>query len=454
LENPPPFSSGAGLSLPHNAFPLDAVNISPTPWRFSSANVPGSPANSTDLSAKAGLGVVSPDPTAKRNGLLVVGDVANGENEFTSLSAACAKATNGDIIELRFNGRRNEKPLPLANLRLTIRGGKGFSPVLVFQPLEVNPVMYPRGIFTLRSGRLSLSNLGIELIVPRDVPTENWSLFEIHGGQTVRIERCTLTIDNASARGAAYHPDTAFFRMLSATEIDSAIVGVPSVGSPSATLELIDSLARGEAVFVRDEGLQPVQLTWENGLLVTSETLLSTLGGSREPKSGEKLLLTLRHLTAMTRGGLLRLSATAAAPFQLPIEMKCADNIFIVASGMPLIQQEGVETIDTLRRQIAWNGDLNFYDSVSTFWLIRRLSEETPAESMNFGSWLSHWGPSWENQPRTGPLEWKQFPKIDKPTHLQTTADYSLNRGRENPAVGASSDGSDAGVQAARLPAP
>lgn len=450
LENPQTFGGAAGLPSSNNVFPLDAVNLSPSLGRFSPTNAAGSPTNFTDLSTKAELGVLSELP--KRTSVLVVSDVANGENEFTSLSAACAKAVNGDIIELCFNGRRKEKPLPLANLRLTIRAGKGYSPVLVFQPLEANPVMYPRGIFTLRSGRLSLSNLSIELIVPRDIPTENWSLFEIHGGQTVQIDRCTLTIDNAAARGAAYHPDTAFFRVLSAAEINAAIPGAQSVGSPATTLELTDSLARGEAFFLRDEELQPVQLTWKNGLLTTSETMLSAVGGTKEPKRGEKLNLNLRHLTVATRGGLLNLTSTAAAPFQLPVELNCADNIFLVASGVPFIQQAGFDTIENMQRQIVWNGDLNFYDSINNFWSIQRLGEEAIAESMNYGTWLSHWGPLRENQPTLERIDWKHLPTIDNPPHLQTVVDYALSKG-ENRVSGGASDGLDAGVQAVRLPA-
>ena len=64
-----------------------------------------------------------------------------GETEFPSLAAACATARNGDIIELRYDGRREEKPLPLADSRITIRAGKGYLPYWCFDRRPDRPVI-------------------------------------------------------------------------------------------------------------------------------------------------------------------------------------------------------------------------------------------------------------------------------------------------------------------------
>ncbi|KKL51087.1 hypothetical protein LCGC14_2299020, partial [marine sediment metagenome] len=50
-----------------------------------------------------------------------------------------------------------------------------------------------------------------------------------------------------------------------------------AVITPSATIDLVDSVARGEAMFLQVKDLQPVNLIWENGLLVTAERLLAHL---------------------------------------------------------------------------------------------------------------------------------------------------------------------------------
>ncbi|MCC6124511.1 MAG: protein kinase [Pirellulales bacterium] len=451
LETGQSFAAPLMIAPPKGAFPLDFVDNSPSPWRFSPSSIV-SPANPAGLPAKFRLDAASAASAAKRNGKLIVGD-AGGAHEFSTLGAACAAARNGDIIELRYNGRREEQPLVLQNLRITIRAGEGYAPVLVFRPREPDPITCPRGIFTLRSGRLSLTNLAVELIVPRDVPAETWSLFEIHGGQTVRIERSALTIVNADDEGgAAGHADTAFFRVLSASETHFADEVAPSEVAAAATLELFDVFARGEAVFLRAGDLQPVNLSWENGLLIAGESLLYATGGTREPKAGEMLHLNLRHVTAIARDGLFRWAGSPAAPFQLPTLLNCADNIFVSPLGMPLIQQEAAGALDNPRRLITWNGDLNFYDSIEVFWTLRPSTGETSPDAMDFAGWLSHWGPSRENQSMLDRVHWKRLPGSERPAHRQTPNDYALDREQiENPALGAASDGSDAGVQAGRL---
>ena len=103
--------------------------------------------------------------------------------------------------------------------------------------------------------------------------------------------------------------------------------------TPLATIELTDCVARGEAVFLSVEDLQPVYLLWDNGLLATTDQLLTVGGGQAAPKPDEMLRLELRHLTAAVRGGLCRLSATPANPYQLTVQFVCTDDIILTAPG-------------------------------------------------------------------------------------------------------------------------
>jgi serine/threonine-protein kinase len=452
LDTPQPVGRFPAMPSGGDVFPLDAGGFAAGPLHMPGASV-SSPSSRGEQSARIDVNAASADSAAKHGGVLVVGDQIGGENAFTSLAAACAAAHNGDVIELRYNGRREEKPLRMTNLRLTIRAGRGYLPSLVFRPRESDPVRSPRGMLALDSGRLVLANLSLEMIVPRDIPAESWSFLEIHGRQTVRMERCMLTIDNAGAQGAAYHPDVAFLRLLPPSDADSATSAASPAESAPTTIELIDSIARGEAVFLRTESLQPVELSWTNGLMVTSESLLNASGGAKPPKTNDRVYLNLRHLTAVAGSGLFRLAASSTAPLQLPLELNCADNIFVGQAGVPLIQQEGVETPENQRQLVSWIGDLNLFDSIDVFWLVGRVGSTMPAARMDFGGWTSHWGPSLENQPMHSRLEWKRRPEPDCPPHLQTPADYLLSAEHgENPAMGRASDGSDAGMQVGRLP--
>jgi serine/threonine-protein kinase len=450
LDNRPAITGAGQLAPADGSFALDNRDPLEFPWRKESPfsgivpAYPGLPGKIADP--------VASDSAAKQANVLTVGD-AGGANEFPTLSAACVKARNGDTIVLRYNGPRVEKPLQLANRRLTIRADEGYSPGIAFQPDEADPVKFPRAMFALQSGRLNLVGVAIDLIVPRNIPAENWSLFEIRGGQTVRLERCILTIDNAFQNGTAYHRDTAFFRVLAGAE-DSGAGGFFSAASPLAAIELADSIARGEADFLRHEQLQPTSLTWENGLLTTSETLLLSLGGTKEPQSSDTLNVKLRHVTAIAGGGLCRLTGTPATPHQLSMQWNCSYNIFHCPVGVSLIRQECFSPSDDPLKHIVWNGDLNFYDRIESFWSIRRFGgvESKNEYSMDYRVWQNRWGPSRENLPFCISVDWARFPKSGQPPHLQTPMEYELKQGGENPALSLSSDGLDTGMNFEKLP--
>ncbi len=402
------------------------------------------PSVTTHPLASAGEGAASAEPPTKRGGPLVVSDSAGGENVFSTLEAACAAAHNGEVIELQFDGRREQRPVKLSNLRLTIRGGEKYHPILVFRPGEGNPVKHRRNMFTLAAGRLTLCNLAVEWHVPRDVPADNWSLVETIGGQTVRLDRCTLTVLNASDQMTAYHENVAFFRVRSAPDAEAAGA---AAATPLATIELTDCIARGEAVFCHVEDLQPLQLSWDNGLLATTEQLLAAPGGPEAPKLDDMLRFELRHVTAAVRGGLCRLSSTPSHPNQLAVHFIVTDSILLAAPAAALVEQEGAAAVENVRQRFIWNGDHNYYEDVDVFWMVRSGDLDAPPEVMTFDAWKTYWGESRENQPSTERLAWKKPPDAGRPLHAYGPLDYTLE---EPPA-----DDAAAGVpgfRAERLP--
>jgi serine/threonine-protein kinase len=387
-----------------------------------------------------------PEEPPKQSDVLIVRDNATGANEFLSLGEACARARNGDVVELRFNGPREERPMKLSNLQITVRPGEGYQPIIVFRPSETNPVKYPRSMFTLRAGRLTMVDVAVELYVPREVPADNWALIETWGGQTVRLERCWLTVHNASDQLTTYHEDVAFVRAKPAPDADAGLES-SRAATPLATVELTDCVARGEAVFLSVEDLQPVYLRWDNGLLATSDQLLTAAGGQMAPKADEVLRVELRHLTAAVRGGLCRLGATPANPYQLAVQFVCSDDIILTSPGAPLVQQEGTASVEKSRERFTWNGDRNYYQDVDVFWMVRTPDSQLVPDVMTFGGWKAYWGPSRENQPSRAPLAWRKSPNADRPLHAHTAADYTL----EDPTFNDASSGAP-GFRGHRLP--
>ena len=208
-----------------------------------------------------------------------------------------------------------------------------------------------------------------------------------------------------------------------------------TAATPLATIELSDCIARGQADFLHVEDLQPVHLTWDNGLLLTSERLLAAEGGQAAPKLDEILRIELHHVTAVTRGGLCRLTNSAVNPYQLTSQFVSTNSIFLASPGVPLIEQEGMASLEAFHQRFLWNGEHNFYQDVDVFWTIRNLDPETPPVSMNFEAWQDYWL-SREDQPSTERLPWKKSAEADRPLDAQGPGDYTLEDARFGDAPG------------------
>ncbi|MBN2476019.1 MAG: protein kinase [Pirellulales bacterium] len=437
---------GSGIEVAEGTSPvLSAVSDSESVWaRASAASIVVTEPN--DVAAAR-----QPVAEPVRSGLLIVNGKSEGENTFPSLAAACSVAADNDVIELRYDGRREERPISMSKLRLTVRAGKGYRPVVVFRPTEADPVKYPRSMFTLTAGRLALVNLAFELRAPRGVPVDNWTLFETRGGQTIRLEKCALSIENASDKLTAYHKEVAFFCAKSAPATGSIVAEEVPSASPPVTIDMADCSVRGEAALLRATQLQPIHLVWNNGLLATSEQLLSAYGGQRPPQPGEMLQIDLRHVTAVVYGGLCRMVDDPVAPYLLAVQIDCSNSILMSLPGVPLFEQVGIATMDDSRQQLAWNGAWNFYEDIDTFWTICDLDGEPLAPPWAFEAWTSYWG-SGEHE-RLDQVRWQGLPKPDRPWHTCTPSDLALGgTAEDNPAIGGASDGSNAGFQTDRLP--
>ncbi len=401
--------------------------------------------------------VTTADPSAPRSGLLVVAPGAAAP-AYASLQAACSAAQSGDIIELRYDGPLVEKPLLLVNKRLTIRAGEGFRPLVAFQPGDdaVDPVEYPRSMISLSGGELTLINVPLELSVPRNIASDRWALFETRGRQTVSLRRCVLTVRNAAEGQASYHPNVAFFELMTVPGSDGMMTEGIELASQPVTLRINDTIARGEATFVRSEHSQPLDLSWENGLLATSERLAELQSSATSVVSRGPSLLTLQHLTAVVRQGLLLMRNRVDAPHPVEVEVKCSDSIILAGPDAALVQQDGLERIDRFQNQLSWSGDRNFYEGFEIFWELGGETSPYEPALMELDSWQQFWmarSDGDENHPAQQAVVWLRLPSAQQPFSAQVPADYALNdRAVENPAHGAASDGRDVGFLADQLP--
>ncbi len=403
--------------------------------------------------AAGGVGVLpTVDNTVPvpRSGVLVVDGAGAAANTYATLKAACSAATSGDVIELRYNGPREESPLELAGLKIKICSGEGFTPSIAFRPksTDIDPWKYPRSMLTLTGSRLTIANVGLELAVPRDLPPDSWSLFEIGQAETVRIEKCWLTIRSR----AAYHPDVAFLR-LKANPAAVAALGDPLSLARRVTVDMVDCVARGEANFLHSETMQSVDISWENGLLTTTEWFLVADGGEEAPPPSNAIQVNLEHLTAAVGRGLCQLNQGEFTVYQLPVEIRCAASIFVGSGAAALIEQNGVANVASAEDRVLWDGDHNFYQGFTVFWTISPLNPSQPSEQKTFDAWQKKWTPYKEKQPFLDAVGWRGLPAADQPVSAHTPSDYGLDQNdQENPALRTAGEAGPAGLSLDRLP--
>lgn len=356
------------------------------------ARVKAAPTGELDGGAR-GQAIAAP-ADAPEPGLHIVGDGLKGPRRYARLADACAAAKSGDRIELRYDGRREELPLTVNSVNVEVRPGSGYRPIVVFRPNETNPIAFPRSMMTVSGGALKLVDLVLELDLTLAAPSENWSLVELRSADSLSAENCLLTVRNATDSTAAYHDKVAFFKVTANRGTESMMpTSVPV--APVVRVRLMNCIARGEAAFVFDQDVLPFDLTWHNGLLATTERMISLGGGApMQPADDDRVRVDLKGITAIVRQGFGRIvPAPPAQPTRLEVE--CDDCLFLTDSdGHAFLEQSSSEPLDRQQARIRWHGDDNQFRGFSVLWQLASSAAPGQASSFNYDKWLQHWNPS------------------------------------------------------------
>lgn len=383
--------------------------------------------------------------------LVVAPSPVPGARTYGSLKAALHAARDGDCIELRYDGFREEAPLELTQTTLTIRAGEGYRPAIEFRPTQADPFAYPRRMLHVEGGRLTLIGLHLALDLPRRVAADGWSLIECQSAEMLRLERCSLTIRNAADQSAAYHDNVAFIRARRLPRRAALLMDEPA-DEPSLSLQLQAVLARGEATFLKSEDGAPVEMQWDNGLASVSERLVEATASRSPPAVGDALRVDLRHVTVHARRGLIWMGNSTDAPHQLPAEVHCANSIVIVDPQSPLVEQQGVDTVRDFRERLDWTGERNFYQGFAIFWRIGGLDASEEPQQATLATWQTL-SKVREHLPAWGRVRWQTGPDASAPRHRDKPRDYALlDDSRVNPARRGAADGLDAGALIDALP--
>lgn len=388
-------------------------------------------------------------------GVRVVAAVARGPRQYNSLRAACSNAEDGDVIELAYNGPREERPIGLDNKRLSIRAGEGFQPVVVFRPDDDDPVRYPRSMFNLTGGRLTLTGVAIDLQLPSpgDVPAEGWSVFEVQRAESIELQSCSLTVRNGAGNGATFQPGVSFFSLRSSPGVDSMMMAEESRAAPAFELRLENCVARGEATFLSVSDPRAFKFAWTNGLLATTEPFL--VAGGAAPGREDEVSLALRHVTAAVGNAFCQFNGQLDGPHLLKTSVTLADCIVIGAPGAVLVEQSAYESVDLLQAALGWSGERNHYAGfdTGTAWRMVDLNQPDRPRRLTAAEWSTTGEADHDRDASWNRVRWRAPPSAELPAHRQTPADYVLDeQAEDNRAIKSAADGKNAGCEATLLP--
>jgi hypothetical protein len=395
---------------------------------------------------------------APRDGVLVVCNDAHGEGRYATLRSACFAARNGDVIELCYDGPRVEKPLVLNNLKVTVRSGTGFRPIVRFQPGNVIIPNAPHAMVTVVGGRLDLIGVDVEFDVPspQDVPADLWSLFELQQAEHLGLDRATVTVRNATAEGRSYHPDVAVFQMRSPPGMAAAMMNDDTAAAGPAPVEirLDDAIVRGEACLLRSTDLQAASLVWSNGLLALADSAIVVRGGQVMPREAS-VAVDLDHVTAAVGGEWLRVVNGFDAPYLPDLTIRCADSILISTAGKPLLDYQGIDARGDFLSLFEWTADRVVYDGFTddAFWQFH--SAAAGSQTLSFEAWQAQWGPERELRTSLHAVKWQRALPSAATLHRAVPHDFAIDpTAVGDRALGTAGDGTDLGLDPLELRPP
>jgi hypothetical protein len=161
------------------------------------------------------------------------------------------------------------------------------------------------------------------------------------------------------------------------------------------------------------------------------------------------LSIELSHLTAIMDRGLCLMASSENTPHQLSVKIRCADSLLITDPGFPLIEQQGIDSIQWLRSRIFFSGMGNYYQDVKLMRRIQSAQDDGEVEQWDFKRWEQQWAQ--EKVPR-----WiangVELPNVNIPVNRHTPEDYRLVDKPTNLARKGATDSSDAGALLEDLP--
>ena len=411
--------------------PGDTPVVSLGPKEKSAAREPSTIARPTTIGTSAetpsdsGTSIDKPPVTVEEmNGVFVLASDGSPAKRFPTLEAACAAVSDGSVIELRYNGRRSEKPLRVSKKNVTIRAARGFRPIVDFSfgSLATDA---PLRLIGISSGPVQINNVTFEVSVPTFFSAERISLFAIDRAEQLSLRDVIVTFSNPGQRPSSlFDISTEPGQMLADMKMNST-----GVARDPLKIELTECFLRGHCDLFHVRNTKPGRLSLRDTAIAIGGSLLRVDGHSEKPAEQTRIELELKHVTAIVGQSLIRLESGDLPRELPPVAVDALNNILITTSKGPLVSTNGNTSESDFRKLIVWSGQKNFYDGFDDWKTVGDVGA-----SNDKLVWLS-----------------------DRSDVASITLD-ALTLDREtsspNPGINAATDGNNAGADISKLPRP
>lgn len=376
---------------------------------------------------------------------------------YPSLSVALADAEKQTVIELKWNNYMKIDPLIFVGHQLKIVAAKGYHPILFFESSESSYVSQnPRSMFTVGSSELEFSDLAIEMRIRQGVLAQDWSLFELIGGNKLTFSRCCLTIRNkAISDNSAYHDDVAFFRNgISHGGINPIVFDLP-IETPSSFSEfpsntastgnfettssnsverlnmtITDSFLRGEATLLQCDVPQSIDCHVKNSLVALAKSFVQTEDTKRTTPQDSVVRIHLERSTFFGSFPFVRQIRNSFNTEPMKLEIGAWNCIFFL-NQVSLSIFRGAPSSQSAFDYFKWTGESNYFQNVTLGWKF------TPALSASGGGttydmpiaeWKEKMNPVAEKDPQLmTKIDVLKFDEIRKPIHQLLPEDLRVH---------------------------
>jgi eukaryotic-like serine/threonine-protein kinase len=360
---------------------------------------------------------------------------------YATLEAAVTDAKDGSSIELKFNGRRaaSEKPFRVSGRRITIRGGKGFHPIISFLPLQLPAVGFEGRMITLNNANLELVDVDIQATVPESSASDHWSLISLGGPDHLRCRGINITVTNPGNRLAEVF-DVSSTRDPMADRRPAGPMGSPQ----EYEIEVEHSFIRGSCDLCTIRTTEAGRIDLRQSVVAVQGPLLANFGDDETPGENRRLALRLEHVTGFLGGGLIKMDSGDLPRFLVPMSVDARNNIF--AGNSPttsLISLDGKTNGDDFPRLVRWYGTRNFYDRFSSYWSVgSSVAAAGNNRALSFEDWKHLLG-DMELESNNGGITWKEAWQTKQPASIRV-ADFELFNVQQ--AVSGATDNTDVGA--------